>query len=72
MTTGKKIKPVCERCQSTDEDGQVPAGRPVGEAYVVWDIEQQRLVLDDDAGYPLHKWYCPICECEVEVEWVDV
>jgi hypothetical protein len=70
MTTEKKTKPVCERCQSTDEDGQVPAGMPVGEAYVVWNEEQQRMVIDDDTGEP-NKWYCPICEDEVEVEWVD-
>ena len=70
MTTGKKIKPVCERCQSTDEDGQTSEGMPVGEAYVVWDIDVQRMVIDDDSGAP-NKWYCPICEDEVEVKWVD-
>jgi len=68
MTTGKKVKPVCERCKSKDGEGQEAV--PVGEAYVVWGIDVQRMVIDDDAGAP-NKWYCPICEDEVEVEWVD-
>ena len=68
MTTGKKVKPVCERCKSKDGEGQEAV--PVGEAYVVWGIDVQRMVIDDDAGAP-NKWYCPICEDEVDVKWVE-
>ena len=68
MTTGKKVKPVCERCQSKDWEGQ--EATPVGDSYAIWDVEQQRMVIDDDSGAP-YRWHCPICEDEVEVEWVE-